>query len=120
VSMLYSFNRFLTRACWPPDHFLIPMRRITSAIVKLIRAAVANSSRVYFLTVEYCIRIQPGAAAITPPEHIHFGSMKIILSLPAITAVLGVIVYVAFNGKPSELGRVAFAVGLLAVLLALK
>lgn len=44
----------------------------------------------------------------------------IVLTLPAIVTVLGVVVYALAAGKAGELGRLAFAVGLLALLFGLR
>ncbi len=40
-----------------------------------------------------------------------------ILTIPAVVAAIGAVVYGVTDGKVSELGRLAFACGLLAVLL---
>ncbi len=40
-----------------------------------------------------------------------------ILTIPAVVAVIGAIVYAVTEGKASELGRLAYGCGLLAVLL---
>ena len=46
--------------------------------------------------------------------------MSFSLSIPMIVAAAGGIVYLALEGKISELGKLAFAVGLLAALLHLR
>ncbi len=46
--------------------------------------------------------------------------MTIVLSASAIVSAAGALTYGLANGKLSELGRLAFAVGLLALLMHLK
>ncbi len=46
--------------------------------------------------------------------------MQIYLTIPALVAVIGVVVYGITQGKASEIGRIAFAFGLLVTLMHLR
>ena len=46
--------------------------------------------------------------------------MRLVLTIPAIVTVVGALTYGLANGKLSEIGRISFAMGLLAVLVGLR
>ncbi len=46
--------------------------------------------------------------------------MHVYLTIPALVALVGVLVYGISNGKASEVGRIAFAFGLLVTLMHLR